>query len=144
MGRPCGQDGWPNRPFERREQTVTRPARWDIILKKELNNLMIGRIWHGWTKPEYADKYEQLLKQEIIPGIAARKLAGYRAFQLLRRPLENEIEFITIMWFDSWEAVKQFAGEDYEEAHVPPVAREVLERFDGRSQHYEIKELLEY
>ena len=105
---------------------------------------MIGRIWHGWTKPANADKYEQLLKEEIFPGIAAKKVAGYNGIQLFRRPLENEIEFITIMWFDSWDAVKQFAGEDYEQAYVPPKAREVLERFDGRSQHYEIKERLEY
>jgi hypothetical protein len=105
---------------------------------------MIGRIWHGWTKPENADRYERLLKEEIFPGIAAKKVAGYRGIQLFRRPLENEIEFITIMWFDSWDAVKQFAGEDYEKAYVPPKAREVLERFDKRSQHYEIKERQEY
>ena len=110
----------------------------------ELKNFMIGRIWHGWTKPENADKYERLLKEEIFPGIAAKKVAGYRGIQLFRRSLENEIEFITIMWFDSWDAVKQFAGEDYEKAYVPPIAREVLERFDERSQHYEIKERLEY
>ena len=105
---------------------------------------MIGRIWHGWTKPENADKYEQLLKEEIFPGIAAKKVSGYKGIQLLRRPLNNEIEFITIMWFESWDAVKQFAGEDYEQAYVPPKAKEVLERFDERSQHYEIKERLEY
>lgn len=105
---------------------------------------MIGRIWHGWTKPENADKYEQLLKEEIFPGIAAKKVTGYKVIQLFRRPLDNEIEFVTIMWFDSWEAVKQFAGEDYEQAYVPPKAREVLERFDERSQHYEIRERLEY
>ena len=105
---------------------------------------MIGRIWHGWTKPENAAKYERLLKEEIFPGIAAKKVVGYRGIQLFRRPLENEIEFITIMWFDSWHAVKQFAGETYERAYVPPKARKVLERFDERSQHYEIKERLEY
>jgi heme-degrading monooxygenase HmoA len=105
---------------------------------------MIGRIWHGWTKPENADKYERLLKEEIFPGIAAKRVAGYKGIQLFRRPLENEIEFITIMWFDSWDAVKQFAGQDYEKAYVPPMARKVLERFDERSRHYEIKEHLEY
>ena len=105
---------------------------------------MIGRIWHGWTKPENAEKYEKLLKEEIFPGIAAKKVAGYRGIQLFRRPLDNEIEFITIMWFDSWDAVNQFAGEDYEQAYVPPKAREVLQRFDERSRHYEIKERLEY
>ena len=106
---------------------------------------MVGRIWHGWTKPENADKYETLLKQEIFPGIAAKKVKGYKEIQLFRRPgANNEIEFITIMWFDSWEAVKAFAGEDYERAYVPPKAREVLARFDERSQHYEIKERLVY
>jgi heme-degrading monooxygenase HmoA len=106
---------------------------------------MVGRIWHGWTEPENADKYEKLLKEEIFPGIAAKKVSGYKEIQLFRRPIDNnQVEFITIMWFDSWEAVKQFAGEDYERAYVPPKAREVLARFDERSQHYEIKEHLEY
>ena len=105
---------------------------------------MIARIWHGWTKPENADSYERLLKEEIFPGIAAKKVTGYRGIQLFRRSLENETEFITVMWFDSWDDVKQFAGKDYEKAYVPPKAREVLERFDARSQHYEIRERLEY
>ena len=106
---------------------------------------MIGRIWHGWTTPQNADKYERLLKEEIFSGIADKKDPGYKGIQLFRRPLDNdEVEFVTIMWFDSWDAVKQFAGEDYERAYVPPVAREVLARFDERSQHYEIKENLEY
>ena len=106
---------------------------------------MIGRIWHGWTKPENADKYEKLLKEEIFPGIAAKEVHGYIEIQLFRRPIDNnEVEFITIMWFDTWDAVKQFAGKEYERAYVPPKAREVLARFDDRSQHYEIKERLEY
>ncbi len=106
---------------------------------------MIGRIWHGWASPGNADTYERLLKAEIFPGIAAKRVPGYRGIQLFRRPVEDdEVEFITIMWFDSLDAVKQFAGEDYERAYVPPAAREVLVRFDERSQHYEIRERLEY
>lgn len=105
---------------------------------------MAVRIWHGWTKPENADKYERLLKKEIFPGIAAKKVTGYRSIQLLRRPLENEIEFITIMLVESWDAVKEFAGGDHEKPYVPTKAREVLDRFDERSQHYEVKERLEY
>lgn len=106
---------------------------------------MVGRIWHGWTKPENADKYENLLKTEIFPGIAAKDVPGYKGIQLFRRAIDNEeVEFITIMWFDSWAAIKQFAGEDYEQAYVPPKARQVLARFDERSQHYEIREHLEY
>ena len=100
---------------------------------------MIGRIWHGWTLPENADVYENLLKQEIFPGIAAKNVQGYRGIQLFRRPMVEEVEFITIMWFESWEAVKQFAGEDYELAYVPDRARKVLARYDERSQHYEIR-----
>lgn len=105
---------------------------------------MIGRIWHGWTRPENADSYERLLREEIFPGIADKKVPGYRGIQLFRRPADGETEFVTIMWFDSWDAVKQFSGEDYERAYVPARAREVLARFDERSQHYEIKERLDY
>lgn len=101
---------------------------------------MIGRIWHGWTKPENADKYEKLLKEEIFPGIAAKQVSGYKEIQLFRRTInKDEVEFIVIMWFDALDAVKQFSGEDYERAHVPPKAREVLQRFDERSQHYEVR-----
>lgn len=105
---------------------------------------MIGRIWHGWTRPENADSYERLLREEIFPGIADKKVPGYRGIQLFRRPADDETEFVTIMWFDSWDAVKQFSGEDYERAYVPARAREVLARFDERSQNYEIKERLDY
>jgi heme-degrading monooxygenase HmoA len=101
---------------------------------------MIARLWHGWTTHENADTYENLLKTEIFPGIAAKGVKGYRGIRLLRRTSGNEIEFITLMEFDSWEAVKQFAGEDYERAYVPPKAREVLAHFDERSQHYKIRE----
>jgi len=105
---------------------------------------MIVRIWHGWTTPENADNYENLLRTEIFPGIASKNVPGYRGIQLLRRPLDGEVEFITIMLFDSMDAIRQFAGEDYELAYVPEKAREVLARFDERSQHYEIRENIEY
>lgn len=101
---------------------------------------MIGRIWHGWTAPENADRYENLLREEIFPGIAAKGVAGYRGIELFRRALDGEVEFITIMWFDSWEAVREFAGEEYATAYVPAKAREVLARFDAESQHYEVRE----
>jgi heme-degrading monooxygenase HmoA len=105
---------------------------------------MISRIWHGWTTLENADAYENLLKTEIFPGIAAKNVSGYREIQLLRRPLGDEVEFITIMIFDSPEAVKEFAGEDYEKSYVPDTARKVLSRHDERSQHYEVRESITY
>jgi antibiotic biosynthesis monooxygenase (ABM) superfamily enzyme len=100
---------------------------------------MMSRIWHGWTVPEKADAYEALLKDEIFSAIQNRQIAGYRGIHLFRRNLGDEVEFMTIMWFDSVEAIRAFAGEDYESAVVPPKARALLSRFDSRSQHYEIK-----
>jgi len=100
---------------------------------------MISRIWHGWTTPANADVYEALLKEEIFVGIADRQIAGYRGIHLLRRDLGDEVEFVTIMWFDTLDAVRAFAGEDYEVAVVPLKARAVLSHFDARSQHYEVK-----
>ena len=103
---------------------------------------MISRIWHGYTTPQNADTYENLLKEEIFVGIRGRNIQGFREIQLFRRNLREEVEFITVMWFDSLEAVRIFAGEDYEAAVVPPKARAVLSRFDARSQHYEVREQL--
>jgi hypothetical protein len=100
---------------------------------------MISRIWHGWTTPEKADSYESLLKEEIFINIGKRQIKGYKGIQLFRRNIENEVEFITIMWFDSIVAVKEFAGEDYEKSVVPENARALLSRFDFHSQHYDVK-----
>ena len=100
---------------------------------------MISRIWHGYTSLTNAEKYETLLKNEIFTGIQKRNIQGFKEIQLFRRSLENEVEFITVMWFDSIDAVRTFAGEDYEVAVVPPAARTVLSHFDERSQHYEVK-----
>ena len=84
--------------------------------------------------------YETLLKGEVIVGIKNREIPGFHEIQVFRRELENEVEFITVMWFDSIDAVRAFAGEDYETAVVPEKARAVLARFDARSQHYEVRE----
>ncbi len=98
---------------------------------------MITRIWHGWTTPANAPVYQQLLLAEIFPGIAARNVPGYRGISLGRRSLGDEVEFATIMWFDTLDSVRSFAGEDYATAVVPPKARAVLNRFDPVSEHFE-------
>jgi hypothetical protein len=100
---------------------------------------MISRIWHGYTTEENADAYESLLKREIFVGISNRHIAGYRGIHLLRRSIPHEVEFITVMWFDSLDAVREFAGADYEQCVVPPEARLLMSHFDERSQHYEVK-----
>ncbi len=99
---------------------------------------MISRIWHGWTTPQDADAYERLLREEIFAGIRARRIEGFVDIQLLRRSVDGEIEFVTIMRFENLDAVRAFAGDDYQASVVPPRARELLARFDARSQHYEI------
>ena len=100
---------------------------------------MICRIWHGWTSPDNADSYESLLREEVFRGIASRDISGYSGIELLRRPLEAEVEFVTLMWFDSIDAVRAFAGQDYERAVVPPEARAILSHFDERSTHFEVR-----
>jgi heme-degrading monooxygenase HmoA len=100
---------------------------------------MISRIWHGWTTREHADAYEALLRSEIFDGISQRKIAGYRGIELLRREIGETVEFVTIMWFESLDDVRAFAGPDFETAVVPPKARQLLLRFDERSAHYEVR-----
>lgn len=104
---------------------------------------MICRIWRGWTTAANADKYEKLLRGEVIVGIVNRKIPGFHRIDVLRRELPDGAEFTTLMWFDDLDAVRAFAGEDYEAAVVPPEARAVLERFDQRSAHSEVLEQLE-
>lgn len=98
---------------------------------------MISRIWHGWTTRANASAYEALLRTEVLTAIADRRIEGYKGAHLLRRESGEEVEFVTILWFDTIEAVQAFAGEDYERAVVPPKARALLARFDARSAHYE-------
>ena len=96
---------------------------------------MISRIWHGWTKPADADEYEEMLKAEVLPGI--RRIKGFYGAYLLRRQVGKEIEFCTMTIFEDMNAVRAFAGDDYEKAVIHGPARRLLTRFDERSQHYE-------
>jgi len=95
-------------------------------------------MWHGWTSPSNADAYEALLQGEVLAGIVSRNIAGFHGIDLMRRALGDEVEFVTTMWFDSLDAVRDFAGADYEVAVVPAEARRLLARFDARSTHYEV------
>jgi heme-degrading monooxygenase HmoA len=112
---------------------------WGSYVEKGGKPNMISRIWHGWTTLGNEDKYEALLQEEIFVSIWNRHIRGFKGIQLLRRELGEQVEFVTIMLFDSLDAVREFAGEDYEVAVVPEKARAVLSHFDERSQHYEIR-----
>ena len=106
--------------------------------------MAIKRVWHGWTTPENADKYRDLLHDEIFPGIEAKKIPGYQSIELLRRDLDDEVEFVTIMTFDSLQNVIDFQGEDYQRCYVPDAAKQVLKRWDQVSAHYEAIEFRKY
>jgi heme-degrading monooxygenase HmoA len=99
---------------------------------------MIARIWHGWTTRENADAYEKLLRGEILLEIARRNMPGYQGAELLVREAGDEVEFITLLRFDTIDAVKIFAGKDYELPVIPPDAKKLLKRFSERSRHYKI------
>ncbi len=106
--------------------------------------MAIKRIWHGWTTPENAAAYESLLRAEVFPGIEAKKITGYRGIELLRLDRDEEVEFVTIMTFDSIQNVIDFQGPDYRRCYVPDAAREVLKRWDQTSEHYEVKDTRDY
>lgn len=98
---------------------------------------MIARMWRGWAATEAtADLYEEFLRSSFLP--AAYSIPGFKGAAVLRRTVGDEIEFTTITRFESVAAIKQFAGEDYEAAHVAPRARELLSRFEPRCVHSEL------
>jgi antibiotic biosynthesis monooxygenase (ABM) superfamily enzyme len=99
---------------------------------------MICRQWRGWTTPENAAEYERIVRGEVIRDIEARNIPGFRHIDLMKRDLGAEVEFQTLMWFDSFDAIEAFMGKDYSLSHVPTAARAVLERFDDRAAHYEV------
>jgi heme-degrading monooxygenase HmoA len=73
-----------------------------------------------------------IVRGQVIPGIEARSIPGFRSIVLLRRERDQDVEFMTLTWFDSLEPVKAFMGEDHEVAHLPTEAQAVLADFDNR------------
>jgi heme-degrading monooxygenase HmoA len=99
--------------------------------------MSVKRIWHGWTSPENADQYQELLHKKIFPGIEAKEIPGYHCVELFRKDLEEEVEFLTVMTFDSLDDVKAFQGKDYEKSYVPEEAQQLLKRWEKTASHYE-------
>jgi heme-degrading monooxygenase HmoA len=97
---------------------------------------VIARVWHGYTMPEHADAYESMLKPELLPGVS--KVKGYKGSYLLRRNVGNEVEFITIMLWESIDSIRAVAGANYETAVIPEERRKYLTHYDAKSAHYEI------
>ena len=97
---------------------------------------MVARIWHGFALPQHADSYEKMLKPELLPGIS--KVPGFRGSFLMRREHGEEVEFITMILFDSIDNIRAVAGPDYETAIVPDIRRQYLSHWDEKAAHFEI------
>ncbi len=95
---------------------------------------MIARLWHGWTDPENADKYHYILQTHILPGI--HRIPGYQGAWLMRRNCDHAVEFVTLTFWENWDAVRAFSGPEGH-AVVPEEARKLLSRFDQESIHYD-------
>jgi heme-degrading monooxygenase HmoA len=103
---------------------------------------MIARIWYGWTLSKNAEKYERLLREEVLLEIAKRSIPGYKGAEIFIREADNdEMEFITLLRFETLEAVKIFAGEDYETPVIPPECKKLLKRHSENSRHYRIVQI---
>jgi heme-degrading monooxygenase HmoA len=98
---------------------------------------MIARVWHGQTKTgSDADAYEAMLKPELLPGLAQAE--GFRGSYLLRKDKLDEVEFVTIILWDSIDAIRAFAGPDYEASIVPEERRKYLSQHDAKAAHYQV------
>jgi antibiotic biosynthesis monooxygenase (ABM) superfamily enzyme len=100
---------------------------------------VIARIWYCWTTRENAERYEKLLHEEVLLEIARCNIPSYRGAELFIRNAEDgEVEFMTLLRFDSVNAVKASAGDDYEQPVIPRESKKVLKRLSERSRHYRI------
>jgi antibiotic biosynthesis monooxygenase (ABM) superfamily enzyme len=100
---------------------------------------MLARIWYGWTTRENAEKYEKLLREEVLLEIAQRSIPGYKGAELFVRDGENdEVEFITLLRFEHLDAVRTFAGKEYETPVIPPECKKLLKRHSECSRHYRV------
>jgi heme-degrading monooxygenase HmoA len=97
---------------------------------------MIARIWRGWAPQATAGDYQRHYQTEVSEHL--RMVDGFRGARLLRRDEGQEVMFTSITWFTGLDAVRSFAGDDYESAVVEDTARRALSRWDERVSHHEV------
>jgi heme-degrading monooxygenase HmoA len=98
---------------------------------------MIARYWRGWTKPQDVEDYETILKEKVLPGL--KTIEGYQGGYVLRSENGAEVEFVVVNFFDSLDAVRRFAGEDYCSPVFEPEVRRLLSRIEPQATHYEVR-----
>ena len=97
---------------------------------------MIARVWRGVVATEDAAAYEQYMNEVAVGGYA--DVEGNRGVWMLRRPVEDGEEFMMYTLWDSIDAIKRFAGEDYATAVFYPEDERFLVRKELVSTHYEV------
>jgi hypothetical protein len=97
---------------------------------------MIARIWRGWAPLATAEDYQRHYQTEVSDHLGA--VSGFRGARLLRHEDGQEVMFTSVAFFASLEAVRGFAGEDYEVAVLEDAARRALSRWDERVSHHEV------
>ena len=102
----------------------------------------IIRVWRGWTTPENAPIYEDMLIKEVFPTVKKNGLDGLEKVSISTKHHDDEVEFYLVLQFDCLDSVKTFAGEDYYTAYIPDNAKRILKRYDKTAQHYELREEL--
>ena len=99
---------------------------------------MISRQWRGLAKPDRSQAYVDHLRGETFTAIS--KLPGFLRASILRRTVQEGVEFLVVTEWASLEAIRQFAGDDVERAVVPAAVREMMLEYDHVVRHYEIIE----
>jgi hypothetical protein len=97
---------------------------------------VIARIWRGWAPLATADDYQRHYENEVSGHL--RAVGGFRGARLLRHEDGREVMFTSITFFTSLDAIRGFAGDDYEVAVVEESARQALSRWDERVSHHEV------
>ena len=82
--------------------------------------------------------YQRLLKEKVLTAL--KRIEGYRGgWVLTKDSKDGQVEFLVMNFFESLEAVKRFAGPDYNVPVFEPEARDLLDKVDSLAQHYEVK-----
>jgi len=99
---------------------------------------MIARTWRGFTREQDKDSYYDYLLKTGLKDYAS--IPGNRGVWVLRRVAEGKAEFTLISLWDSWEAIRAFAGPDYEKAVYYPEDKKFLLELEPNVKHYEVLE----
>jgi heme-degrading monooxygenase HmoA len=97
---------------------------------------MIARHWRGITKREFADAYVEHLHAETFPQLV--QLPGFHDASILRRDVEQGVEFLVVTVWKSLDAIRSFAGNDPQSAVVPMKVQQMMIEYDRRARHYEV------